>query len=126
MSQGRLNRINARITELDAEIASLDAAVAGCTGVQNCIDVRKTKLNDEKSSLTKRKTAMEAKLALDFSEAQQTIVDGINTLFNNKYSSQFEDLKRKPEEDKTAFFDLYAEADTDFLRELIIKETFNL
>ena len=138
--QFMMNEINSNITSINAEITMIDAETIGNTGLQICVDARKVviqaRLDQYNSSKTVYDTviaANDARIAQEttnetagYTGTQQTVVNSIGTLFSNVYDPQMDELIKLSTQEKTDFFDLYDVADTDNLKETVIKGQFNL
>ena len=127
--QNQIDRIDSQITAINDEIALIDAESPTDSSVQDCLDQRKTQLQNRLSSLNNTKTnlqTVQTQISAGFDAGQQTVIDGINTLFSNNYSRQLNRLKRMKDEKKTEFFTVYAAAETDFARETVIKAFFRI
>lgn len=125
----RLNDINAKITSLTTEISNIDGATINDSDLNTCIMKRRAELQSYLDTLNNTKTELENIQTLEntaLTGAQQTTVDGINTLFNNQYSRQMSSIQYMNTTQRTEFFTMYAAADTDFLREQFIKSYFKL
>lgn len=122
--QTRIDRLTSQITAIDNEIAQIEGATIGATAVQACCDERKQRLERRKTQLTSRKTNLESLQSSAFTTDEQNTVDAINTLFNNEYASHLNGLKGSSRKDE--FFTTYALADTDFLKETVIKAFFRI
>jgi hypothetical protein len=117
------------LTSINDEIAAINSSGytgMGCTGFQTLISSRLSRLTTTQSQLTSNLTELQTQLAnITFTTDQQTVVDSINTLFNNKYESCLLNFQSATSDLKNNFFSLYAAANSDMLRECVIMEFFN-
>ena len=123
-TQRIIDNLDSQIDALNAQIATID----GLTDItdetlQSCVDARKAHLE----SIIAGINAMKARYQpITLSEERQAVVDSIGTLFENKYDSYMQQLVRQTEEEQTAVFDMYALADTDELKDIVICQHFKI
>lgn len=138
--QIQINKLNTRITAIDTKIAEVQEESYGSGNVQTCcnnyitkLTELKTELEEQKSELQSKETNRQAQLqAIEdaktaWTTEEQTIIDSINTLFNNKYSKRLESkIKRADTTSRNNFFTHYGEATTDLQKELVLKDYLNI
>jgi len=132
--QDLIDEIDSKITAIDSEVTMIDAETISDSVLQATVDLRKAVLQAELVVLNENKVlyqsivdADSAELAIDtaniatgFTSGQQTVVDGIATLFGGSYDSQMSDLNKCTDQEKTDFFASYALAGTDNLKKTVI------
>jgi hypothetical protein len=123
----QVNNVNYQIKKIDDELALMNANPSTNATIIQSVNQQRNKLNVRKTAYTTlRQKLMQTQTnnAIGFNSAQQTIIDQINTKFPSKYTNNINKLKNLPTTTKVQFFNLYTTAETDYLKEMLIK-TFN-
>jgi len=133
--QNRIDLYTTKITQLDDDITNIAAGMTGPTGVTGPSELltylNKVKgyIQDESDKLTGRRddlTSRQNNLDIGFTGAHQTLVDEINTTFNQEYSNIIDqNLKEQNDTQKSDFFNLYQSCPSDFLKECFIRSYFD-
>jgi translation initiation factor 1 (eIF-1/SUI1) len=125
----QISSIDAEIEKMNAEVSNIDGATITGAELQALAAARKSSCQTNCTALEAFKTKLEAKLAVlqgGWSAPRQTIVDGISTDFSGAYDENLNNLLKDTTEKQDEFFTVYAQADTEFLKELAIQQFFNL
>lgn len=117
--------IDEEITLVQEEINNIDSSSANGLELSACVGIRRDELvlileqyNDRKDELVERKNTIET----SWDETRQAVVDSINTEFNDLYAGGLNEFLFETDERKTEFFTIYPQADTTFLKELVLKQ----
>jgi len=126
MSQEQVDAYDASIATIDAEIAMIDAESIGVTGVQEYVTARRNSLVNKKNVFTFRRDLVQVILDNQITTEEQTAIDGMNTLFNNRFADHLSHIANRSVAERNEFFSVYALAETDVVRECIINHFFRL
>jgi len=124
--QDQVDAFDASIAAIDAEIADIDAETITVPGVQEYVATRRANLVQTKSIFTFRRGLVQTMIDNPITGDEQTAIDGMNTLFSNQYATHLASLINYSSADRTQFFSLYSQAETNCVRECIIKNFFNI
>jgi disulfide oxidoreductase YuzD len=122
----QISIIQSYLIRINNDISAIDSCVIH-PELQNIIDIFRNRLIEKRNTLNENLSELLLELGnYTFNQDQQSIIDQINILFENKYKELLFDFQFADIFTKNQFFHLYSLADNDILRECIIIQFFHL